>query len=52
MIGDKAAAACEIKPKPEHNCRFNEPLTGHMPLPDFSPVAKFTQVRLRRRWCR
>jgi hypothetical protein len=29
MIGDKAAAACEIKPKPEHDCRFNEPLMGH-----------------------
>jgi hypothetical protein len=30
MIRDKAAAACEIKRKPEHNCRFNEPIVDHI----------------------
>ena len=29
MIGDKAAAAREIKPKSEQSCRCNEPLRGH-----------------------
>lgn len=29
MIGDKAAAAREIKPKSEQSCRCNEPLEGH-----------------------
>jgi hypothetical protein len=30
MIGDKAATACEIKPKPEHERRFNEPRMRHI----------------------
>jgi hypothetical protein len=42
MIGDKAAAACEIKPKPEHNCRFNEPLMGHIRC----RISRLTQVSL------
>jgi hypothetical protein len=29
MIGDKAAAAREIKPKSEQSCRCNEPFGGH-----------------------
>jgi hypothetical protein len=29
MIGNKAAAAREIKPKCKHSCRCNEPLGGH-----------------------
>jgi hypothetical protein len=29
MIGDKAAAAREIKSKSEQSCRCNEPLGGH-----------------------
>jgi hypothetical protein len=42
MIGDKAAAACEIKPKPEHNSRFNEPLMGHIRC----RISRLTQVSL------
>ena len=41
MVGDKAAAACEIKPKPEHDCRFNEPLMGHI-FCRISRLASFT----------